>query len=520
MKRLSLEAKVGFFILVAIALLGYMATRVQGPGFARKGAYTLTAYFDSATGLAKNVPVEIAGVQVGIVRDISLDNGRARVTLEISEGVRLTKNSEALIRTKGILGDKYVEIMPGLPGAPPLSPGDRIVQSTSPTDVDELMAELGRIAGDVRKVTRSLAEALGGEDGARNLADILQNLRDVSMALNETVQANQKQAGQAIENIAAFSATLRELGEENRQDLRKLVAAASDASRSLEITLAQLSEISQKVNQGEGALGQLVNDPATARRITETLASLESLSAKLEGETVESLNSTLASWKDISNRINRGEGTLGRLIHDDETINQVNSALANVNEYLGKIESFRTYISYSGEYLFDKDDARNYISLRIQPKEDKYYLLGVVDDPPGKETVTHITTVTNGVTTNQTVTELEEDQIKITAQIAKRYGPVALRGGVFLSTGGVAVDYFLFDDQVTFSLEAFDFDPEEAPHLKFRADWSPIRHLHLLGGVDDFVGGDDRRSYFVGAGISFYDEDIKTLISGAPLPSP
>ncbi|MFH1887464.1 MAG: MlaD family protein [Pseudomonadota bacterium] len=520
MKSFSLEAKVGVFILLGIVLLGYMSTRIGLLDLSGPQGYQVYVNFDSATGLTPDVPVEIAGVQVGRVAGVTLDGDQARVALVLRKEIRLTRDSEATIRTKGILGDRYVELVPGSLSAPRLMPGERIVKSSTPTDVDELLTEMGKIARDIRRVTNTLGGVVGGEEGRESLSSIVKNLREMAEAMNAAVQANTAQAGEIVENLAVFSRTLREAGDQHGGDLGEIMVSARDASARLDRTLAALAEVIDKVNSGQGTLGQLVNNPETADKLNGVLASLEDLSNKLNNETVDSLNNTLTSWEDISRRLNKGQGSLGRLINDDETINQLNSALSNVNDYLGRADMFRTYLEYSGEYLGENNDTKSYLTVRIQPREDKYYLLGVVDDTAGVENVEEITTVTNGTaTTRQVVTRVDENDIKFTAQIAKRFGNLTLRGGIFESTGGVGADYHFFRDRLALTFEAFDFDPDRDPHLKAKVEFSPIRHLFVLGGVDDFLSNRGRESYFIGAGIRFMDDDLKTIMANVPFPS-
>ena len=126
--------------------------------------------------------------------------------------------------------------------------------------------------------------------------------------------------------------------------------------------LRQLSEITGSVNRGEGTLGQLVKDKTTA----------------------DKLNKTLASLQEVTEKINDGRGTIGKLINDDETVKNINEGLTGLNRYVNKAEQFRTFLSYRGEYLFDKSSAKSYLDMRIQPKEDKFYILGIVSDPKGK----------------------------------------------------------------------------------------------------------------------------------------
>jgi phospholipid/cholesterol/gamma-HCH transport system substrate-binding protein len=235
--------------------------------------------------------------------------------------------------------------------------------------------------------------------------------------------------------------------------------------------------MADKINQGEGTLGRLVNDP----------------------QTVENLNATLASLKDISERINRGEGSLGKLVNDEETVDSLNEALSGLNRALNQQERFKTILGYRGEYLTERADLKSYVSLRIQPRPDKYYLVEVVDGPSrhkydGRDS---------------------DDDITFSGQIAKRYHDLVLRGGVIQSTGGFGLDYYLFNDAVRLSFEAFDFNPKRNnPYLRFAAEYTFLEHLFLTVGYDDFISKHGDANFFVGGGIKFLDEDLKVLLGG------
>ena len=464
MSKISAEAKVGVFVVIGMIILGYMSMKVGNFTFGRAAGYDVKVYFDSVSGLVEDVQVEVAGVEVGRVRKISLENGKALVVLRINSNVMLTKDVKAVIRTKGILGDRYVELIPGSSAAPLIQDGGKIVYTVPTTDMDALISTLGKVATNINKLTNSLANVIGGKDGEASLRFILDNTKEMIEALNRTVQENNKDVNRIIANLAEFSETL--------------------------------NDIISKVNKGKGSIGRLVN----------------------EDETIDNLNAALTSLKTITDKINSGEGSIGKLINEDETVENINTSLTSINDYLQKEETFRTYVDYRGEYLFDSDAAKSYLSLRIQPKEDKYYLLQIVDDPGGKDKVTDTTTTTGGVTSTEHRVESDKDALKFSAQIAKRYYDIAFRGGLFESTGGLAIDYYFFDDRLTFSMEAFDFDPDRNAHLKFKADFTPFQHIYLTAGFDDFISNQGKESFFVGVGISFSDEDIKTLLTNIPIP--
>ncbi len=462
MSKISAEAKVGVFVVIGIVILGYMSMKVGKFTFGRAAGYDVEVYFDSVSGLVEDVQVEIAGVEVGRVRKISLENGKALVVLRINSDVILTKDVKAVIRTKGILGDKYIELIPGSFAAPLIQDGGKIVYTAPTTDMDALVNTLGEVATNINELTNSLANVIGGKDGEASLRFIVDNVKEMVEALNKTVQENNEDVSRIIANLTDFSKTLNDIGNANSGDIRNIVNNIRRASEKMEVLIAGINDITSKVNKGKGSIGKLINE--------------------------------------------------------DETVENMNASLNSINDYLQKEETFRTYVDYRGEYLFDSEDAKSYLSLRIQPKEDKYYLLQIVDDPSGKDTVTDITTTTGGVTTSKHIVETEKDKLKFSAQIAKRYYDIAFRGGLFESTGGLAIDYYLLDDRLTFSMEAFDFDPDRNAHLKFKADFTPFQHIYLTAGFDDFISNEGKESFFVGAGISFSDEDIKTLLTNIPIP--
>lgn len=143
-KGISPEIKVGLFVLMGLALLAYMSIKVTKYGIRTKKGYQVSAIFDSVSGLVKDASVKMAGVEVGRVKDISLKDGQAKVDIIIDSSIRLKKDSQALIRTKGVLGDKFVEILPGTL-TEEIDPGGIIPNTRSPVELDQLLTDIGPI---------------------------------------------------------------------------------------------------------------------------------------------------------------------------------------------------------------------------------------------------------------------------------------------------------------------------------------------------------------------------------------
>jgi len=529
MSKLSVEAKVGIFVVIGIILLAYMSMKVGKLNLSSSKGYYIDVLFDSATGLARDVTVEVAGVEIGRVHDISLKDGKALVQLRIRPDVEIKKDARAIIRTRGILGDKYVELIAGSASAPAIRSGERLTRTVPVTDMDSLMNVLGEVARDIKLLTNSISNVLGGEEGEATFRAIVDNLREMVTALNQTVQSNSDDVDRMIDNLAVFSDTLRSVGDDSQEDIKDIIASVRRVSGTMESLLTDLEEVVVKINTGQGSIGRLINEENTINDLNDTLAALKTITQNIsqgegtlgrliaEDQTIDSLNATLASLDDITTKINTGEGTIGRLINDEETVDTLNTTLSQLNNYLEKQDTFRTYLDYRGEYLFNAEALKSYVSLRIQPREDKYYLLQVIDDPEGKRSVTDTYTDINGNTVVVHEEKVEHDVLKFSAQVAKRYYDFVLRGGLLESTGGFGFDYYFLDDKLLMSLEAFDFSLDRNPHLKAKIDFTPFSHLYITTGYDNFIN-EDNRSFFIGGGINFSDEDVKTLLTSMPIP--
>ncbi|MFH2077074.1 MAG: MlaD family protein [Pseudomonadota bacterium] len=493
MFSVSSEAKVGLFVLVGLIILGYMSFQVGKQTFGLKRGYTLDVVFENAAGLDKDASVQIAGVEVGRVESISLKEGKALVRLRITPGVKLEHDAIAAVKTHGILGEKYVELHPGTRGAAFLAPGEQISRTERQTDIDRMLNQLSLIADDVRGVTSSLNRVLAGKEGEEAISKILTNTRDLTRNLNDVVVSNQDALRAAIENTRQLTGNLNRVVTQNDEKVGQVMDTLKAASSAMEKTFATLNEITGSINRGEGTLGKLVKDSATA----------------------DKLNKTLASLQEVTEKINEGRGSIGKLINDDETVRNLNEGLTGLNRYVNKAEQFRTFLSYRGEYLFDKSDAKSFLELRIQPKEDKFYILGIVSDPRGRRTTRDVSVGGGPITRTE---EWDRDGLLFNAQIAKRYRDVVLRGGLLESTGGVGVDYLTLNDKLKLSFEAFGFGNDRRAHLKAGAEYQIFKHIYLSAGWDDFISDQDNRSIYGGFSIRFEDDDLKYLLTTTPIP--
>ncbi len=143
MNMAKLEMTVGAFMIVGILCLGYISVKLGKMELIGGDYFTVSAYFDSVSGLKPGARVEMAGVEIGKVDRIALDpknNDRAVIQLKIKSGIKVTDDVIASVRTSGIIGDKFILLKPG--GSDRfLKNNDKISETESAIDIEELVSK-------------------------------------------------------------------------------------------------------------------------------------------------------------------------------------------------------------------------------------------------------------------------------------------------------------------------------------------------------------------------------------------
>jgi phospholipid/cholesterol/gamma-HCH transport system substrate-binding protein len=140
MRRSGLDLAVGIFVLVVLLALGWLSVKLGRVDFLGNRGYVVSADFPSVAGLKAGSAIEIAGVEVGRVDRIVLQDYQARVVMVLQPGIKLQEDSIASIKTKGLIGERYVRISPG--GSEKLiEPNGRIREVEPPVDIEELLSK-------------------------------------------------------------------------------------------------------------------------------------------------------------------------------------------------------------------------------------------------------------------------------------------------------------------------------------------------------------------------------------------
>jgi phospholipid/cholesterol/gamma-HCH transport system substrate-binding protein len=137
----KIEMFVGIFVLVGVASIAWLAIELGGVGGVGTKGYTLTAIFDDAGGVRKGSDVLLAGVPVGQVISVVLkDNEEAEMTLMINTGVEITSDASVSIRTKGLIGEKFVRVNQGAE-EDYLAEGDEFEDTESPINLEDMIGK-------------------------------------------------------------------------------------------------------------------------------------------------------------------------------------------------------------------------------------------------------------------------------------------------------------------------------------------------------------------------------------------
>jgi len=477
MAKVTQAAKVGLF-LVGTAVAGFVIFRTVSKEVGGGGGYLVHVYVKDATGIANHSRVAIAGIPVASIEKISLDQGRARIDIRVSKDTALYANARAGVKSASLLGENIVVLTPGT-DEPKKKDGDEIEVMPDARSVEDLKEQVGRIADLIQAVAQQLASSVGTNQGGQNMRDILQNLADATQAINVTVRENRTYINETLKNVDAITSR-------SQPQIEKILENVRVITEEVRIIVA-----------ANGDKGGDVKD--TVNRLNHASKSLEN---------------ALDHIDHISERIDKGEGTIGRLTKDETLINEVQGVAEGVNDYVGNISRLQTIVGLRSDYNFLANTVKSYVEVRLQPREDKYYLIELVNDPRGKTSFTQTDTDTTDPRAPahyRTVTTTTTDAFRFSLMFARRLGPFTGRFGIKESTGGLGLDVHLLQNRFEISQDLFGFGEEIQPRYRVWIGYEFIHRLWLLGGVDHLFLP-NRRDYFLGLQLRFTDDDLKTIL--------
>jgi len=496
MSRWTLEFKVGLFTLVALVALGYIFFVLSPDFFNNHKVVTYYTIVDDAGGIVPKTHVKTNGVSIGKVKKIELQINQTRIELEVDASVAVPVGSEIAIKEKGLLGDVFVEIERADDKGEYIKDGGFIPPKPDQVSLSKLISMAGSIGRDIKKITASLSNAMGTEEGNQKVADIVNDIHSITHNLKGILADNRENVDKIIHNVEKTTDSLRFAIGDKKQDLSDIV----DNVKSLTVDLKHVSHTLKDVMREE-------NKQKLERILT-------------------SFDDTMKSVRQIASKIDKGEGTIGKLINDPKVLEDFNGAVNDVRAFLTPARQMEIGVDYHGEIRNDSG-TQQYFNLKFQTRPDKFYLVGLTDV---LKTVTETTyedlhptkespDADGEIRYRETV--YKQNNLRFNLQYGRRWHFAQVRFGLFESTGGVATDLFAFNNRVSFSLEAFDWRKtpiRKVAHFKTYVSLLLSNHLYTMLGVNDFTRVNyytgkylTRPDYFFAGGVAFNDQDLKAL---------
>lgn len=550
--QIKTETHVGLVVIGALALFFYMTMQLGVFRLDRHKYKQQTVYFNDISGLDKKSEVKIAGVKIGWVESIELVEDheyQAKAHIMILKKYILHTDAYAIVRQEGLLGTKYLEIIPGDPYLPQLLAGQALSKpGRAPASVDEILHKVQSIATNVEDVTFSLREVIGGDRGRDELKLTMEHLN------------------RAAERIADFTEMLDRTLSHNEDTINVILSDIRDIARDMKDTVPNLgNNLSRLSNKLETDF--LPSFKNSIEKVSEVFDrdfhsityQLEHTTNALESAAIEAQNG-FRNITSIAEKIDEGKGLIGKLVNEDEAYFDLKQAVGGLKNYFAKVDNLSIVIDSHGEYMYRPaetyryQDTKGYLDVRIHPTDDHFYIFQLVGSQKGslsrreliknwydeqnrqilasdifdftfKDTPPN-TRETNKIFLPELIGRIETiertfDKFKYGAQIGKIFKNFAVRIGLFESTVGMG-----FDIEIPFgtdkfrwvtSAEIFDFRGrdrinDQNPHVKWINRVFILRNIYMAFGADDFVSRNNANGFF-GMGLRFSDDDLKFLAS-------
>lgn len=302
----STERKVGFFFILSLILLGVMLEiGEKWNPFDKKIVYK--TYLSTVTGLKIGDPVRLAGVNVGKINAITVQDANVEIVFEVSPTTKIKTDTVASLRLTNLLGGQFLSLSFGSPSAPILVAGG-IVQGKDSANIDVIVDTVSDVVKDAKIL----------------ITDLNKNQNTVMKKIANILDDNRANLANSIANFKSITAKI-----DSGDGSLALLLNDKQLYKTLQDAGANINSVAAKINSGDGTLGKLVNDPAIYNDLKSVIGDIK--------EGAGSMSAGFKEMKDVAEKINRGEGTLGKLITDEAMYTDIKETTKNLNEITKKI---------------------------------------------------------------------------------------------------------------------------------------------------------------------------------------
>jgi len=307
--KYSLETRLGMF--GALAAVGAFCLLEIGGGLNWfKSGRTVRARFNSIQDLKVGDPVKLAGVPVGRVSHIGLAEDKVEVTLRLETDARIHTDSTAVIRFAGLMGQNFILLDFGTTNAP-LVTTDTLLQTREQADIATIMAKLEGVADGVQTMTKSFS----GEEFSKLLGPLTDLVKDnnpriTSILTNAQAITAQVASGQGTLGRLLFEDSLHRTAMSMGTNLNDLAGDAKVLLSDTRSLVGDARKVVGGIDRGEGSIGKLLKEDTMAKDLTAATTSL----------------------KEILQKINSGQGSVGKLVNDESFLRNIKMTLQKVDK--------------------------------------------------------------------------------------------------------------------------------------------------------------------------------------------
>jgi phospholipid/cholesterol/gamma-HCH transport system substrate-binding protein len=323
--------------------------------FSRKNEYKVR--LDNVTGLAEGNPVKISGVTVGVIKDITLPRDPKMRDVDIVLMVdrkyadRIRTDSRARLKKLGLLaGDSYIDISPGSPKFDATEPG-AMIPAARQTNVDQLISSGEDLVDNFVQISYSLKNILGRVDRGEGLIGELTTTPETKQRITDTFLTTLNKTNAILGHVESGKGLVGRLVYDDAY-ATSLTGSIQESARSLQTLVAN---VEGSLKSGQGMIPALLSDPEGKKKVFELVDNLKTTSSNLAAisasyqsgqglvprlmndkvygdQALNEFTGLLHQLNDTVAKLNRGEGTAGKLVNDPSVYESVNDILIGINE--------------------------------------------------------------------------------------------------------------------------------------------------------------------------------------------
>jgi len=289
---LSNEAKIGIAVFLAVIILVGGIIFLKGIDF-RSKEYRLTLFYGNVNGLAEGSPITIAGLNIGKVQDMRLAGNVIAVGVTIDNKVNISKDSKAFIKSSSLMGGKQIAIIPGV--SPEILKDGDILTGAYEADLTELTSTLSPISTNVLGILERVNTTFD-DPTRRNIQSILLELNRAAKDLQLVIQQQGGHLDHAVGNFTTFSEDMSRFAKrldtiavdqkgnlnDGIKSIRVTAKTMEEASNRFKDASASIDNVFKKLERGDGTIGKLMNDERLYTHLDSLIMSLNELAKDLK----------------------------------------------------------------------------------------------------------------------------------------------------------------------------------------------------------------------------------------------